>query len=108
SVFAAIMCDCVLNKGKRPRRAFHRVAGMAEGVGFEPTVEVLPLQRISSALPSASRPPFLGVSVSGLLRASVRPSGAASTPPEPQAPSFGPMRVLVYHERFCTVNEKEF
>ena len=31
---------------------------MAEGVGFEPTVE-LPLHGISSAAPSATRPPLL-------------------------------------------------
>src|SRR6266498_1170171 len=39
---------------------------MAEGVGFEPTVE-LPLHGISSAAPSATRPPFRPHTAYGLI-----------------------------------------
>src|SRR4030095_13894770 len=51
---------------------------MAEGVGFEPTVE-LPLHGISSAAPSATRPP-LPTSPTLRLRASTARPSALSPP----------------------------
>src|SRR5215475_6099634 len=58
---------------------------MAEGVGFEPTVE-LPLHGISSAAPSATRPPLLHHRDLILCTFSARPCAAAMAPTIPPAP----------------------
>ena len=54
---------------------------MAEGVGFEPTVE-LPLHGISSAAPSATRPPLPTRPTIRLRTSTIRPS----VPPSPRGP----------------------
>src|SRR2546425_9343978 len=59
---------------------------MAEGVGFEPTAQGLPVHGISSAAPSAARSP---------LRAHTRPAAAAASDNLAEGRGFEPPRVLL-------------
>src|SRR3989442_2221504 len=59
---------------------------MAEGVGFEPTAQGLPVHGISSAAPSAARSP---------LRAHTRPAAAAASDNLAEGRGFEPPRDLL-------------
>jgi hypothetical protein len=53
--------------------------GLAEGMRFELTVEVDPLQRFSKPPPSATRPPLHRGQISGTVRRSEQPGHGACT-----------------------------
>lgn len=74
----------------RQRQAFeittHSLGNLAEGMGFEPTVEVDPLQQFSKLPPSATRPPLRRERQHGICTYAYTPPPAGAQPSRPRRP----------------------